>query len=261
MTIGRHGLDAAFCGIKAGPADSVAAVVVGWNVGSIVRIVRAPEAVIVNAASNEMAPSEVIPAETSEVISADTGDATSTEATAVVSTEAAHMAATEAPDVTAAEAAHMAATKAATVSAATAAAAGLRAGGNKAAGKQRSCQNHYQSSSHDILRLGWAGVPPQDFRHMPARFSETNAGVAMVWRWKLLFDLSTKFSFNINRTRTTGERDRPTARRQTGAVRTLRRAPRDPWQMCQSRIISAGQPSLSELEASSVAPVIVAAGT
>jgi hypothetical protein len=54
--------------------------------------------------------------------------------------------------VTSAKAAH---TEAAT-------AFGLRAVGNKAAGKHCACQNHHRSSSHDILHLIGRIVPPQD---------------------------------------------------------------------------------------------------
>jgi hypothetical protein len=71
--------------------------------------------------------------------------ATDASSTDVISTEAA--------DVTTAEATHVASAKTTSMSstAAAAAAAGLGIGGNKAAGKQRACQNHYHSSSHDIL--------------------------------------------------------------------------------------------------------------
>jgi hypothetical protein len=73
---------------------------------------------------------------------------------------AADVTSTKTPHATSTEATHMASAKAAhapaTVSSATAsAAAGLCTSGKKAAGKQRACQNHHHSSSHDILR--WDG--------------------------------------------------------------------------------------------------------
>jgi hypothetical protein len=119
-----------------------------------------------------------------DVIPAEASDATCAEASDVAATKAA--------DVTSAEAAHVAATKTAAVSAA----AGLCTGGNKAAGKQRTCQNHYQSSSHDISPLGWADVPPQDLRQLPACFSKANADAAMDSRWAFLAVVSIKFAFN-----------------------------------------------------------------
>jgi hypothetical protein len=73
---------------------------------------------------------------------AEAADTTSTKASDVGSAKTAH--------VTSAEAAHVAATAATTVSSA-APAAGLCTGRSKAAGKQRSCQNHHHSSSHHIL--------------------------------------------------------------------------------------------------------------
>jgi hypothetical protein len=102
-----------------------------------------------------------------EVISADAGDVTRAETTDVTSTEA-DVTSTEATHVTSAKAAHVAATKAAaTMPAAAATAPGLRTRGNKAAGKQRSCQNHHPSSFHDLSPLEWAAVPPQDIRRTP----------------------------------------------------------------------------------------------
>jgi hypothetical protein len=140
---------------------------------------------------------EAIAAETSDVTSADATDVGSAKATHVASAEAADVATAEATDVTAAKATHVTSAKAATtVSAATAAAAGLCTGGNKAAGKQRACQDHYQSSSHDISPLGLADVPPQDLHQMSARLSKTNADVAMALRWEFSSAVSIKFSFN-----------------------------------------------------------------
>jgi len=81
--------------------------------------------------------------------------------------------------VTSTKAAHVAAAKAATMSAATTTAAGLRTRGSKAAGKQRGCQNHHQSSFHDLSPLEWAGVPPQDLRHALARLSKANTDVVI----------------------------------------------------------------------------------
>ena len=147
---------------------------------------------------------EVIPAETSDVTSADATDVGSAKTSHVASAETADVATakatdvatTEATDVTAAKATHVTSAKAATtVSAATAAAAGLCTGGNKAAGKQRARQDHYQSSSHDISPLGLADVPPQDLQ-MSARLSKTNADVAMALRWEFSSAVSIKFSFS-----------------------------------------------------------------
>jgi len=108
-----------------------------------------------------------------EVIPAEASDATCAEAADATSAEAADVATTKATDVTAAKAAHVAAAEAAAVPAATATAtAGLCTGGNKAAGKQRTCQDHYQSSSHDISPLGWADVPPQNLRLVPRVFQQ-----------------------------------------------------------------------------------------
>jgi hypothetical protein len=132
-----------------------------------------------------------------EVIPAETSDVTSADATDVGSAKASHVASAEAADVATAKATHVTSAKAATtVSAATTAAAGLCTGGNKAASKQRACQDHYQSSSHDISPLGLADVPPQDLHQMSARLSKTNADVAMVLRWEFSSAVSIKFSFN-----------------------------------------------------------------
>ena len=120
---------------------------------------------------------EVIPAETSatsaeaaDVSSAKAADVATTKTTDATSAEATDVTSAEATDVTSAKAAHVAATKATTVSAATAT-AGLCARGSKAAGNQHTCQNRYQSSSHDLSPLGWADVPPQDLRQMSACLS------------------------------------------------------------------------------------------
>src|SRR5258707_15170779 len=114
-------------------------------------VIGATQAVIVKTAASEMAPStaKVLSAHAGHVIAAQPPDAASAETAVVASAKAAHVASTKA-------AAHVA--SATTVSSATAAAAaGLGISGKKAAGKHCTCQNHHQSSSHDILRLGWAG--------------------------------------------------------------------------------------------------------
>jgi len=106
---------------------------------------------------------EVIPAKTSAT-SAEAADVSSAKAADVATTKTTHATSAETTDVTSA--------KATTVSAATAtAAAGLCARGSKAAGNQHTCQNRYQSSSHDLSPLGWADVPPQDLRQMSACLS------------------------------------------------------------------------------------------
>jgi hypothetical protein len=105
-------------------------------------------------------------AKAADVISTKTSNATAAKATHVTSTEATHVAS--------AKAAHAPAT----VSSAT---AGLCTRGKKAAGKHRGCQNHHQSSSHDILH--WDG---RTFRHRTGSdtgaWLRTNADVAMDWR-------------------------------------------------------------------------------
>jgi hypothetical protein len=90
-----------------------------------------------------------------KVTTAHAGHATSAEATHVASAKATHVAS--------AKAAHMASATSTTVSAATATAtAGLCISGKKAAGKHCACQNHYHSSSHDILLWNGRDFPPQD---------------------------------------------------------------------------------------------------
>jgi hypothetical protein len=119
------------------------------------------------------------------VTSAKAAHVTSAKASHVTSAKAAHVTSAKATHVTAAKATHMAATATATHMASTAAAAtatGLGTRGNKAAGKQCTCQNHHRSSSHNILQL-----VGRTFRHRPcltlALFSKVNANVAMDWRW------------------------------------------------------------------------------
>jgi hypothetical protein len=107
-----------------------------------------------------MSPShaEVRPSDAGNMTHARTTDVGSVEAADVTSAEAADVTSAEATHVTSAKAAHVAATKAATMSAAaTATASGLRTRGNKAAGKQRSCQSHHPSSFHDLFSIGMGG--------------------------------------------------------------------------------------------------------
>jgi hypothetical protein len=98
-----------------------------------------------------------------EVIPADAGDMTHAGAADMGSAKTTDATCTEATHVTSAKAAHVAATKTAATMAAAATASGLRTRGNKAAGKQSSCQNHHPSSFHDLSPLQWAAVPPQIF--------------------------------------------------------------------------------------------------
>jgi hypothetical protein len=96
------------------------------------------------------------------VTSAKAAHVTSAKAAHVTSAKASHVTSAKATHVTAAKATHMAATATATHMASTAStAAGLGTRGNKAAGKQCTCQNHHRSSSHNILQLVWADFPPQ----------------------------------------------------------------------------------------------------
>ena len=126
---------------------------------------------------------DMICTKTSNATAVKTADATSTEATHLTSTKTTHVAS--------AEATH-APTMSSTPSAS--AAAGLCTRGKKAAGKHRACQNHHYSSSHDILHLRWADIPPGHCQTL-ARLSEVNANVAMHWRWECLAIVSTKFAF------------------------------------------------------------------
>jgi hypothetical protein len=123
----------------------------------------------------------MIPADAGDMTHAGAADMGSAKTTDATFTEATHVASAKAAHVASAKAAHMAATKtAATMSAAaTATASGLRTRGNKAAGKQRSCQNHHPSSFHDLSPLQWAAVPPQDIRQTRARLNKANADVAI----------------------------------------------------------------------------------
>jgi len=131
---------------------------------------------------------------TGKVLSADARHVTSAKTSDVTLAEAAHVASAEATDMTSAKAADVA--SATTTVPSTAAAAGLCVSGKKAAGKHCTCQNHYHSSSHDILL--WMGG---DFSAIgPCQTSvcprKANANVAMDRRWGFLFFRSTKFPFN-----------------------------------------------------------------
>jgi hypothetical protein len=97
----------------------------------------------------------------SNVTSANSSDVGSAKAADVSSAKAAHVAAAKAAHVTSATAAHMASATTTVASATAAAPAGLRTSGNKAAGEQRSCQNHHHSSSHEILLWDRRHFPPQ----------------------------------------------------------------------------------------------------
>jgi hypothetical protein len=89
---------------------------------------------------------------TAKVLSAHACHVTAAETAEVASAEAADVTSTKSADVATAEAtAHVASATSAT------AAAGLGIGGQKAAGKHCTCQNHHHSSSHDILLLESAG--------------------------------------------------------------------------------------------------------
>jgi hypothetical protein len=128
-------------------------------------------------------------AKATDVISTKTPNATAAKATHVTSTKAAHVASTKATHVASAKAAHAPAT----VSSATAA-AGFRTRGKKATRKHGACQNHHHSSSHDILHRDG-----RTFRHRAwsdvGVSQQRKANVAMDWRWKRLFVVSTKFAF------------------------------------------------------------------
>jgi hypothetical protein len=112
-------------------------------------------------------------ADATDVARTQAANASPAKAADVASAEAAHMAASaEAAHMAAsAKAAHMAAAKtaahvaaAATAMAATAAAATrLGTSSHQAAGEHCARQDHYRSSSHDILLCKWADYPPQVF--------------------------------------------------------------------------------------------------
>jgi hypothetical protein len=132
----------------------------------VIQVVRAIEAVVVVAATETVSSSaEVIAAEVRYVIAAKASNAAAANATDVISAKAPNATPAKPTHVTSAKPTHVAAAKASHTttmsSTATAAAARLCARGNKAAGKYCACQNHHHSSSHDILHLRWADIPPQ----------------------------------------------------------------------------------------------------
>jgi hypothetical protein len=108
---------------------------------------------------------DVIATEASNTPAVNASHVTSAKATHPASTKASNATAVKATHVTSAKTTHVAAAKAShtTTMSATASAAATRlcARGNKAAGKYCACQNHHHSSSHDILHLRWAAIPPQ----------------------------------------------------------------------------------------------------
>jgi hypothetical protein len=105
----------------------------------------------------------VIGAKASNAAAFNAGHVISAKATDVIATKAPNPIAVEAADVTSAKTTtHVAAAKASHATAmSSASTARLRARGDKAAGKYCACQNHHHSSSHDILHLRWADIPPQ----------------------------------------------------------------------------------------------------
>jgi hypothetical protein len=105
---------------------------------------------------------EAIATQVRHVIGAEASDAAAAEASDVIAANAGHVVSTEAADVTT-KATHVAAAKASHAATMPSASTAARfcTGGNKAAGKYRACQNHHHSSSHDILHLRWADIPPQ----------------------------------------------------------------------------------------------------
>jgi hypothetical protein len=110
----------------------------------------------------------VASAKASEVSRAKASDVTAAKAARVTSTKATHVASAKATHVASA-----------TTTVSSAAAAGLCIRGNKAAGKQCTCQNHHHSSSHDILHLNWARLFAAGLCQTPACPREANTNVAM----------------------------------------------------------------------------------
>jgi hypothetical protein len=122
-------------------------------------------------------------ADATDVARTQAANASPAKAADVASAEAAHMAASaEAAHMAAsAKAAHMAAAaKTAAAMAATAAAAATRLGtsSHQAAGEHCARQDHYRSSSHDILLCKWADYPPQVFADA-GHVASGNANVVM----------------------------------------------------------------------------------
>jgi hypothetical protein len=129
-----------------------------------------------------MAPSaaEVTVAHARHVTSAKAADVASAKAADVASAKAADVASAKAAHVTSAKAAaHVASAATTTTVPSATAAAGLRISGNKAAGKQCTCQDHHHSSSHDIFLLGWTEVSAAGHCQTVARPRKANANVAM----------------------------------------------------------------------------------
>jgi hypothetical protein len=118
------------------------------------------------------------------------------QASDAISAKAAYVAAAKAAHVAAAKAAHMASAKSAThvATTSTSATASLCTRGKKAPGKQRACQNHHRSSSHDILHLVGRACRHRPFSEVVLRKAISN--VAMHGRWECLSVVSTKISFN-----------------------------------------------------------------
>jgi hypothetical protein len=114
------------------------------------------------------------------VASAKASEVSCAKASDVSAAKAAHVTSTKATHVTAAKATHVASATTTTVS--SAAAAGLCIRGNKAAGKQCTCQNHHHSSSHDILRFNGARLSAAGLCQTPACPREANTSVAIDWR-------------------------------------------------------------------------------
>jgi hypothetical protein len=88
-----------------------------------------------------------------KVIVVHVGHVTGAKATDVASAKTSDVIPANSSDVTTAKSTHVTSTKATHVASAAASAASLCTRGNKAAGKQCTCQNHHRSSSHNILHL------------------------------------------------------------------------------------------------------------
>ena len=128
---------------------------VGAGVRQGVRcVIRAIEAVVINAVANETTPSnaKVRVVEVRHATCAKATGMTYAKASNATAAKATYVASTKAPNMASAEAAHVAAAAhAAPTVAAAATASGLRARCKKASGEQCARQHHYYSSFHDIL--------------------------------------------------------------------------------------------------------------
>jgi hypothetical protein len=123
-----------------------------------------------------------------EVASAETSHATPAEATDVASAKASH--------ASAGKASHVASAAATTVSSATAATtARLRTRGEKAAGKQRTCQNRHRSCSHDILHWNGRALRLGALSDVGPSLRDS-ANLTVDWRWQCAFVVSIQFSFS-----------------------------------------------------------------